>query len=438
MKPSIEINIGIVGSSERINLVKEVLSDFPNIKPFFLIEEAFEVDPSAMEELSSNVEAILFTDYYTCQSYRSNKTHSNSIRYIPVTTSGLYVVLFKNRDALSMANLSLDTISTHDSMSIIDDLKTLHINILPAPKNLTKQDDILEFHKSNYEKSKAIIFTAIPYVQHQLSILGIPSELIPLTQLDIVNALERTLLSTQTRLDNESQTIVGIVKPDKDLDSTQSQKLKRIIGNYVDSIDGYLINSNDEFYTFVSTRGVFERESRGYKFLPLLHESKSSLGIGLSIGVGFGYTALAAGKHANLAFTQSSDAGGNVCYIVREDQSVFGPVASTAFHAYDKYQITITNPSLLEQAEKMGMSASYMNKIMSRVSRHNQLEYTANDLAEILDITLRSANRILLKWIDIGLVSIIGEEKPTRHGRPRRVYRLNFIEDFEQKEKQTL
>ena len=154
------------------------------------------------------------------------------------------------------------------------------------------------------------------------------------------------------------------------------------------------------------------------------------------MGVGFGYTALAAGKHAQLAFTQSCEAGGNVCYIVREDQSVFGPVASTASHAYDKYQITITNPDLLEQAEKMGMSASYMNKIMSRVARYNQLEYTANDLSEILDITLRSANRILLKWIDAGLVSIIGEEKPTRHGRPRRVYRLNFIKDFDLLDKQ--
>ncbi len=433
MRSSIEIKIGIVGSSDRIRLVKDVLRDFPNISPFFLEEESFEVSFKELEALSEQVESILFTDYYTCQNYRKHETSIQSVRYIPVTTSGLYAILFKNRDVLSMANLSIDTVSTHQSMSIIDDLKSFHVNVLAAPKKLTNQEDILKYHIDNYNKSKAIIFTAIPYVHDQLLKNDIPSELIPLTQLDVVNALERTLLSTQTRLDIESQTIVGIVKPDAELDQKQSQKMRRIITSYVDSIDGYCLGSNEDEYTFVSTRGIFERESRGYKFLPLLHEGKSVLGVGLSMGVGFGYTALAAGKHAQLAFTQSSEAGGNVCYIVREDQSVFGPVASTASHAYDKYQITITNPDLLEQAEKMGMSASYMNKIMSRVARYNQLEYTANDLSEILDITLRSANRILLKWIDAGLVSIIGEEKPTRHGRPRRVYKLNFIKNFEEK-----
>ena len=432
MRSSIEIKIGIVGSVERLRLVKEVLRDFPNISPFFLEEDSNSIDHDKLEVLSEQVESILFTDYYTCQDYRTNQKNQVSVRYIPVTTSGLYAVLFKNRDALSMANLSIDTVSTHQSMSIIEDLRNLHVNILAAPKGLTQKEAILNFHIDNYKKSKAIIFTAIPLLKSQLDALNIPSELIPLTQLDIVNALERTLLSTQTRLDNESQTIIGIVKPDALLDGKQSQKLRRIITNYVDSIDGYSVSLENDAYTFVSTRGVFERESRGYKFLPLLHEGKSALGIGLSMGVGFGYTALSAGKHAQLAFTQSSEAGGNVCYIVREDQSVFGPVASTESHAYDRYQITITNPDLLEQAEKMGMSASYMNKIMSRVARYNQLEYTANDLADILDVTLRSANRILLKWIDAGLVSIIGEEKPTRHGRPRRVYRLNFIKNFEE------
>lgn len=428
MKESIEVKIGIIGSAERINLVNDVLGDFPNIKPFFL-EESNPIVLEHLEELSDKVEAILFTDYHTCQSYRLQQGHSNSVQYIPVTTSGLYVILFKHRESLSMANLSIDSISAHHCRTIIDDLQTLHVNVLTAPKKLTTEKEILKYHIDNYEKLNAVIFTAIPSVKEKLDILEIPSELIPLTQLDIVNSLERTLLSTKSRLDSESQTIIGIIEADPDLNQSQIQKLQRLVFNYVDSIDGYTIDSTKNTFTFVSTRGIFERESRGYKFLPILHETKSELNIKISMGVGFGYTALTAGKHANLALTQSNEAGRNVCYIVREDQSVFGPVAPTSSHTYDKYKITVTNPGLLEKAEKMGMSASYMNKIMSRVSRYNQLEYTANDLAEILDITLRSANRILLKWIDTGLVTIVGEEKPTRHGRPRRVYRLNFIND---------
>lgn len=435
MNSSIEIKIAIIGPKERVNLIKDVLRDFPNISPSFIELNDLLAYQDQIESLSTSVESLLFTDYYMCQEYRKIQKNPIPSRYIPVTTNGLYEVLFKSRESLSMSNLSIDTISTHQAMAIIDNLKSFHVNFLAAPKDLTHEKDILDFHINNYNKTGAIIFSAIQSVVTKLHEMDIPCELIPLTHLDVVNALERTLLTTQTRLNNESQIIIGILKPDETLTLNQSQKLNRIITSYVDSLDGYTIGSNhDDSYTFVSTRGVFERESRGYKFLPLLHESKSVIGVALSMGVGFGYTAREAGKHAQLAFTQSSEAGGNTCYIVREDRSVFGPVASTASHAYDKYQITITNPDLLEQAELLGMSATYMNKIMSRVARYNQLEYTAHDLAEILDITLRSANRILLKWIDAGLVSIIGEEKATRHGRPRRVYRLNFIKNQKENE----
>lgn len=427
MRSSTEINIGIVGSHDSLNLVKDVLRDFPNICPHFLEMNSQDYRFKCISEIENRIETLLFTDYYTCQLYRTTQEQPISSRYIPVTTSGLYEVLFKMRDRLSMANLSIDTISRHHSMSIIDNLKSFHVNFLSAPKDMVQIEDILNFHIANYTKNSAIILTAIDSVYAQLKDRNIPCELIPLTHLDVVNALERSLLATQTRFNNESQTIIGIIRPENIDDAHRNPRLQRIITNYIDSIDGYTIQSTNNEYVFVSTRGVFERESRGYKFLPLLHESKSLTGVGLSIGIGFGHTALSAGKHARLALTQSQEAGGDVCYIVREDQSVFGPVASTSSHGYEKYQITITNPKLLQQAETLGMSASYMNKIMSRVARYNQIEYTANDLSEILDVTLRSANRILLKWNDAGLVSIIGEEKPTRHGRPRRVYRLNFV-----------
>jgi c-di-AMP phosphodiesterase-like protein len=108
------------------------------------------------------------------------------------------------------------------------------------------------------------------------------------------------------------------------------QKLKleihRTFLDYVKSLDGHLTNLGANEYLFVTTRGIFERETRGYKFIPLLQESKSSLGISLSLGVGFGKSANEAGTHARLALRQSREYGGDVCFIVREDKSVIGPV----------------------------------------------------------------------------------------------------------------
>lgn len=92
-------------------------------------------------------------------------------------------------------------------------------------------------------------------------------------------------------------------------------------------------------------------------------------------------------------------------------------------------RLVVTDRDILHRAEKAGMSASYMSKLMARIAKHNKMDYTAQELATTLNITLRSANRILLKWTDAGLVTIVGEEKVSYKGRPRRIFHLNFCEE---------
>ena len=50
---------------------------------------------------------------------------------------------------------------------------------------------------------------------------------------------------------------------------------------------------------------------------------------------------------------------------------------------------------------------------------------TANDIAEVLNITLRSARRILNSLNESGIASLIGKEQPAGRGRPRQVYKIN-------------
>ncbi|MFK4997040.1 hypothetical protein ACI2OX_04035 [Bacillus sp. N9] len=57
------------------------------------------------------------------------------------------------------------------------------------------------------------------------------------------------------------------------------------------------------------------------------------------------------------------------------------------------------------------MSAAYMTRLMARVARYRKFDYTAQELASTLKITIRSAHRILLKWMDADLVEIVGKRK---------------------------
>ena len=439
---NIEINIGIVGSGNDFQSLREIIKDFPNFKPIYLDIDTIDNPIIALNNLQQDVETILFTNYYVCNYYRSRVFFDKPTRYVPITISdGFYDKLNSLISNEEIVSLSVDSITEDELNDFLKKYDNNSKKIICLPGSINNLDEIFEFHKSYYVTNKATILTSIHSVYTRLLESSIPCEFIPLKRSDIINALERALLSTRTRLEKERQVIIGVVHirneeemVAKYVSEKKYQLLKlqvhKIFLNYVESIDGYSVFSGNNEFIFVSTRGIFENESRGYKFMPLLDETKSKTGFNLNIGIGFGYSAIEAGRHARIALAQSYESGPDSCYIVREDQSVFGPIASTRNQKYDKYQISITNKEFLEKAENAGMSAAYMQKLMSRVARNNQIKYTAEELADVLDVTLRSANRILLKWTDAKLVSIIGEEKSTTRGRPKRVYNLDFIKDY--------
>src|SRR5690606_12772804 len=125
--------------------------------------------------------------------------------------------------------------------------------------------------------------------------------------------------------------------------------------------------------------------------------------------------------HARMALNQSLDFGGQQCFIVKENRSVIGPIKKEVPLTYP---LTVTDEKILKKAEKAGISPAYLEKIIAILQRKSVKTFTAQDLANSLGITTRSSHRILLKWLDAGIVKISGMEKVQTRGRPRQVYQL--------------
>lgn len=437
-----EIKIGIIGSQELIEQAKASLKAFPNINPVFRMIKSGHNIAQIATELINKVEVLMFTEYQTYKIAQQIVAFTIPVHHMPIMGTGLYRSLFIIKSGYHLNSLSIDTVDEKYVEQILIELKENipTLQIFPTTDSLVDVDDLVKFHQKNYEQNQSIVLTAIQEVAQKLTALHIPNEWVTPTQQDMIISLERALLASETRRNKESQIVLGLINVDdfrgavtRFTSEHDVQMLKlniqQILLDYIKQLDGHLTNLGGEEYSFITTRGIFERETRGYKYIPLLQNAKSDLGVTLSLGVGFGRTAAEAGSHARLALRQSKDLGGNVCYIVREDRSVLGPVDISTYKQYEHYDLAITDPQLLERAEKAGMSASYMTMLMARVSRHKKIDYTAQELAATLKITIRSAHRILLKWMDAGLVDIIGEEKVTHRGRPRRIYRLTFIDE---------
>ncbi|WP_221566034.1 hypothetical protein [Alkalihalobacillus sp. TS-13] len=439
-----EIIIGVIGPDALIKQIKETLKSFPNFKPVFHIVTSSTVIPDIAKNLMGDVDVLMFTEYHLYHLAKQVIDFHIPVHYIPLMGTGLYRSLFLIKNNYESKQLSIDTIAEKYVQQILFELdeQSYEYTLFSSNNRPVMISEIIDFHVHNYRENNSVALTGIQEVSNKLTEMDIPHEWVTPTHQDMIVSLERALLATRTRQNKESQIVTGLIDVDhfqKVIEKYPSEhdvqllklQIQQMLLDYIKQLDGHLINLGGEEYSFITTRGIFERETRGYKFIPLLQDTKSQIGITLSIGVGFGSTAAEAGNHARLALRQSKGFGGNVCYIVREDRSVLGPVDITTYTQYERYDLSITDAHLLEKAEKAGMSATYMTKLMARVSRYKKYEYTAQELASTLKITTRSAHRILLKWMDAELVDIVGEEKVTHKGRPRRIYRLSFIIDEE-------
>ncbi|KKK39891.1 hypothetical protein WQ57_01010 [Mesobacillus campisalis] len=435
-----EIIIGIVGPKALKTEIMKALESFPNFQPVFLHATPTTMEPEVMADFISRVEVLLFTEFQTFFNAKQLVDFPIPAQYVPLMGTGLYRSLFLIQNQYDYHYFSVDTVEEKYLKRILYDLgeKDYAFKSFPHYDQSSSIQSIVQFHQDNYQESGSIAITGLQEVSLRLTELGIPNEWVTPTYQDLIVSLERALLATEARKNKESQIVFGIIDIDKFEKITEKYatehevqvlklKFQQMMLNYTKLLDGHLINSGGEEFSFITTRGIFERETRGYKFIPLLNSAKTELGVTISIGVGFGRSAAEAGSHARIALRQSKELGGNVCYIVREDQSVIGPVDIITDTQYEKYDLSITDAELLKKAEMAGMSAAYMTKLMARVARHKKYDYTAQELATTLDITTRSAHRILLKWMDANLVDIVGEEKITYKGRPRRIYRLSFI-----------
>ncbi|WP_169081725.1 hypothetical protein [Paenibacillus sp. PL91] len=435
------ISIGIIGPNALVKRMLNVLKSFPSFRPIPKVYGNEDDVPRLAEEIAGDVEAILVSGPMPYHRIREETSLKVALHHVPLTDTSLYRALSRMKNALGpekSLRVSIDTLGKQMvamSLKEINEsrIKTTHFDGSSYPT----REALIAFHQRLYESGACeAAMTAEGSVSEALTKLGIPNEWIIPTDQNITVALERALLSTETRQSKEAQIVVGLLNFDhfeKRIHTHTSEHevqrfkldIHRMLLDYVESLDGYLTHLGGDEYLFFTTRGIFERETGGYKSIPLGRHAYQKFGLSLSIGIGFGRSANEAGTHARAALRKSKEAGGDTCFIVREDKTLIGPLAMADPL---EYVLTMTDAGLIKKAEDAGMTSVYLSKLLAQVARNGRTDYMVHELAAILDITVRSTHRLVLQWIDHDLVRIAGVEKVPK-GRPRQIFRLSFLED---------
>ncbi|HEY0827528.1 MAG TPA: hypothetical protein VGE40_05500 [Bacilli bacterium] len=435
------IKIGIVGPQEMVSRIVKVSKQFPSFEPVLRYSGNEIETPDLADEIKHEVDVLLLCGPLPYRKVLEKVESMIPVHYVRYNETGLYKAVYNIQKKLKGTTITIDTLSPAMVKSFLEEIneKDLQMISYDGGNNPTREH-LLAFHAEYYSKGLSVgALTGIHSISVDLNGRSIPNEWVVPTKQDIVVALERALLSTEARKNKESQIVVGLINVDgfgKIVDRHGSeheiQKLKlnihRILLDYADSLRGHLTHLGGDEYLFFTTRGIFEQETAGYKRVPLASEIYRTYQLTLSIGIGFGRTAIEAGSNARAALRKSKEAGGNSCFIVREDGGILGPLEMADAHAGG---LALIHPGWIRITEKANMTSSYLSKLLVSYARSGKKAYNVQELALLLDVTVRSTHRLLLEWSDAGLVRTSGMEKMPK-GRPRQVFDFIFLgEDLE-------
>lgn len=433
------IPIGVIGPALVVEKMLRVIQDFPSFVPVPRVFASEEEAPELAVTLIDQVEVLLLSGPLVHRKVREKMTAGIPIHHVPITDASLYKALVSSMQTGRLTGgVSIDTLTEAMVIRALQDLelKTIPFVSYDGPA-YASVEELVRFHRGQYVSgTSSVAFTGVESVAQELTGQGIPNQWLMPSDRDIVVALERALLSTETRRIKEAQIVVGMINVDdfgklvrQQSSEHEVQKLKlnihRMVLDYVESLEGYLTHLGGDDYLFFTTRGIFERETGGYKTIPLAKDAKKTHGLSLSIGIGFGLSANEAGTNARAALGKAKETGGNACFIVREDMTLIGPLEMA-----EPVQsvLALTDAEFIRRAESAGMTSAYLSKLLNHKARTGKFEFKAHELASLLDITVRSVHRLLQLWMDHNLVEIAWMEKVPK-GRPRQVYRFMFLID---------
>lgn len=138
------------------------------------------------------------------------------------------------------------------------------------------------------------------------------------------------------------------------------------------------------------------------------------------VGYGVGHSITSAKMHAEEALKWAVQAGESC--IVDENRSVKGPLNGNAL----KMQDAMTDQAYA-MAEKCKLSTLTIQKLLSIMKMKGNSRITTQELADLMGVTARNANRILNNLEKGGAASIVHTLSVTSKGRPVKVYELKLM-----------
>lgn len=435
------IKVAVLGPKDLADRIVKAGSEF---KVLDMVSYAYKSETETMSIINgfiNDVDLIIFTGPIPYYIARKNVERDIPMLYVSYSGTAFYKTLFNHLQSIAWnrsmkLKFSIDTIHKRTVEEMLSELDITDYELNPKEyDDYISAGELVQFHYNLYKQGKIdFAITCLTSAYDNLKNLNVPVYRIVPTGMSIRETLKLANLEAINLISKEAQLCVGVVKvlnrneisnysPSEYEQKRMGLTMTELFINFCEEIKASMKIENNDEYMFYATRGAIESVTNFYRFMPLIQDINEHLPYKMCIGLGYGYSANEAEKNSREALKHAISYNKNSCYVIMEDGKVRGPLeAGRMIEFYSKAE----ESQLIEVAQKSKVSVMTLNKILGIMESGNKESITANDIAETLNITLRSARRILSSLEEAGGAVAIGEEQPAGRGRPRQIYKIKL------------
>lgn len=426
------MRIAIVGAPDSVEKIYRILSSkYENIDFILKKEEKIDNMLKILEEMKDEVDGVYLTGIGVYYGLINNKDFEieRPIVYTKRGSMGLIKSFWNLRNEIGNIDknikLGIDVVDEDILLEVIREFDIKLENYFYQKYETTKlETEYLKNYIEKYDSGEInCVFTAFGYIYSVLKERGIPVYRIQATSIEIENEfnylLDRIKIVDNKRNKIGIKIIQVISKEDEICKRNLRDRLEveKYLIDYAKEVEGNIQICGEKEYIIISNIEVLKSRENLEKIIQLENLLKEE-GKRVAVGIGEGYTIFQAERNARAALKISMAKEGTMYFSNGEE--IKGPLLSEKELKYKK----VSDEKIKRIATEIGISSNYIEKIRGMMKRQKKDTFTSVEIAELLNITPRSVNRIVKKIVEKKYAENVQVENSVTAGRPRRIIKF--------------
>ncbi|WP_078408895.1 hypothetical protein [Priestia abyssalis] len=434
------MKIGIIGSAHFQKEIKAIESNFSNVTMIPYIYETPSEAPVIIQSRQAEVDAFLLAGsvpyFYSKEIIQEERI---PVAVARLTSLCISISLFRlvHYDHVPFERISLDLpnkevlhsvlihLNEQDSMKHVLDYPWIFQTMDKVKERSIEIDGFVNFHKKLYEAGKVdVCLTSIHAVHDELCRKNIPSMYVIQTHHSFIQGMnEAVSIIAKNRL-KQSQVAVWSIKVKQENKRRAYSVIVSKLEQFTRSLNGRLLNVTENEWKIITTRGMMEGRPKKERLLNDF-EKLVFKGDRLLAGIGFGWSLGQAELHSQEALAYAAkkhDLQAAVICELDENKQLTETFFSSTQTSSKSHMIKNDNHLIKNMSKTLGTSLKNTMRMIDFLRFYPEEFFTADDFANYLNVSRRSAERIIKIFHEHGFLLISGEEKLFDKGRARAVY----------------